>query len=334
MTDRVVGGVSPHHPVSPAPDGRSARRWRHRLVALTLIVAGAVVTGYPVADTLVTNRELWRAAASYSDAVADTDPDLRTGQILNAQQYNARLAPQLLLDPWGDDVPDPTAAHQDYLDQLDGSPVMARLRVPAIDVDLPVFHDSSKAQLSQGVGHMYGTSLPVGGAGTHAVLAAHTGMRFGTFFDNLVDLTAGDTFFVDVSGETLTYRVDQVSVVEPDDVGAVVRVAGADYVTLLTCIDFPDHRRRLLVRGVRVQDAAIPASVGTSAPATPTKAVSSLSGMAIEPWMPPRLTATAIALALAAILLVVWGVGDRRLRRSAASGSTAQPSTSRDVTQP
>ena len=297
-------------------------------------MAGAVVTGYPVADTIATNRDLSKAALSYSEAVAESDPDLRAGQILSAQQYNGRLTPQLLLDPWGDDVPDPTAAHQDYLTQLHESPVMARLRVPTIDVDLPVFHDSSKAQLSKGVGHMYGTSLPVGGPGTHAVLAAHTGMRFGTFFDNLVELIPGDAFFVDVSGETLTYRVDEISVVEPDDVGAVVRVAGADYVTLLTCIDFPDHTRRLLVRGVRVQDAAGQATMAQAPPAIATGGVSSLTGVAIEPWMPPRLTATAIALAVAAILLVVWGVGDRRLRRTTPPDSSTLSTTSRDTTLP
>lgn len=319
MTDRVAGGLSPRHPASAAlgaedsPEPRLAAaprrgRWPHRLVALALILAGAGVTAYPVTETLVTNQGLTRDAVAYSDAVLSTDPAPRAEQLVRAQQYNQQLTPQILLDPWGDLVQNPTAAHDDYLAQLDTFDAMARLRVPRIKVDLPVFHDATKPQLAKGVGHMYGTALPVGGEGTNSVLAAHTGMRSATMFDRLDKLQAGDPFFIDVYGETLVYRVDRISIVEPDDVRAVAPVPGADYVTLLTCKHYPDnHTRRLLVRGVRVPN---PAPASAAAPSAPEATV--LADVAIQEWMPLRIAGAAGALALAALMLVAWLVGDWR----------------------
>lgn len=298
-------------------------------MAVALILTGAGVTGYPVAETLVTNHELSRDAYAYSEALVTSDPRPRDAQLLRAQQYNARLTPQLVLDPWGNQVPDPNAAHQDYLGQLNEFEVMARLRIPRIKVDLSIFHDATKAQLAKGVGHMYGTSLPIGGVGNHAVLAAHTGIRSATMFDRLRELGLGDQFSIDVYGQTLTYRVDQTSVVEPDDVRAVAPVPGADYVTLLTCTYSTDHHtRRLLVRGVRV-----PLVTATDPPQVqPAPAVG--ADETIQSWMPPRIAGTGIAIGLAAVLLIGSQATDRRRILKTRPNHKAAPARPRPNSRP
>ncbi len=163
---------------------------------------------------------------------------------------------------------------------------------------------------------MYGTSLPVGGPGTHAVLAAHTGYRIATLFDRLSELVPGDIFFIDVEGETLPYVVDDLRIVEADDVQAVSQVEGADYVTLLTCRRTAETNRRLLVRGVRVAEAAAtgpvdpaisPAPGVDSSPPDPPEST--------EVWLPARIGGAAAAFGLAGLLLAGWLIGDFRRSR-------------------
>lgn len=123
--------------------------------------------------------------------------------------------------------------------------------VPSVNIDLPVLHGTDRATLARGAGHMYGTSLPVGGPGTHSVISAHTGMRAHTFFDRLTEVQIGDVFFIDVAGERLAYQVDDISLVLSSEIDAVSVVPGEDLATLLTCYTPPENTHRLLVRGHR-----------------------------------------------------------------------------------
>lgn len=280
--------------------GRSG--WRHRAVAVALVVAGAATTAYPVADTLATNHVQADVADKYVRRMAAESPADRATELVRAQRYNQQLDPQLLIDPWGGASPGHTPEHDAYLRQLSRFDAMARLRIPRIRVNLSVYHDATKASLAKGVGHMFGTALPVGGPGTHAVLAAHTGMRYATLFDDLYQLHLGDPFFIDVYGETLTYRVDHISVVPATDVLAVAPTPGRDFVTLLTCRDVRGRRQRLLVRGVRFASAtATTALPGLGADWPTTASVVP----ALRPWMVPRLAGAAGSLALALAILVV-----------------------------
>jgi sortase A len=135
---------------------------------------------------------------------------------------------------------------------LPGTDMMARVRIPAIDVDLPVFHGTDDAILARGIGHLFGSGLPVGGAGTHAVLTGHSGFVQAKLFDDLDDLVEGDTVVVTVLGEDLYYEVDQIATVLPGETERLRQVPGQDHLTLVTCTPTGVNTHRLLVRTVRV----------------------------------------------------------------------------------
>lgn len=284
-------------------------RWPARVIALGLVLGGGAVSGWPVVETWLNNEQGSRDTAAYVAAVHDlttSDAAPLATALGRAHAYNQALAPAALWDPWGEEEPGRSASHDEYAAQLSDFDAMARIRVPQIGVDLPVFHDATKVPLSRGAGHMYGTSLPVGGPDTHAVIAAHTGLKGRTMFDRLPEVQAGDLFFVDVYGVTLTYRVDQIVVVEPWELEAVARQPGGDQVTLVTCYTPPgEHKQRLLVRGVRVSDEP------TRRATTPVPVAADLS---IQEWMWPRLGVSAGAVAVSGLMLLPGG---RRQREQA-----------------
>lgn len=134
-----------------------------------------------------------------------------------------------------------------------GSGVMGSISIPKIDVDIPIYHGTSESVLELGAGHLYGTSLPVGGEGTHSVITGHRGLIKALMFTRLDELEKGDSFYVKVMGETLGYKVDRIEVIEPSDVSKLKIVDGEDRVTLMTCTPYGVNTHRLLVSGVRAQ---------------------------------------------------------------------------------
>ena len=207
-----------------APPVRRRRTWPHRLVVAALLLGGAVVSAWPVVEVVGNDREAAALTTSYDAEVQATEHRLLSADIERDRAYNAKLDPAILFDPWGtDDGPATTPDHQTYLDELDRYQAMGRIRIPRIKVNQPIYHDATLLPLSRGVGHMYGSSLPVGGPGTNVVLAGHTGMRSKTIFDRLPEVKRGDTFTVSVYGLTLRYRVSDIRLVEPTDLEAVQR---------------------------------------------------------------------------------------------------------------
>lgn len=156
----------------------------------------------------------------------------------------------------------------DYLDQLrlGRSDTMARLRIPTIGASLPVFHGTSDETLERGVGHLQGSALPVGGAGTNSVLTGHSGIPQSRLFTDLHDLVAGDLMTVEVVGETLTYQVDRIDTVLPTETDLLQPVPGADLLTLVTCTPIGVNTHRLLVQAHRVDQADLPAAVIVAEP--------------------------------------------------------------------
>lgn len=288
---------------TPAPARRHARA--HRLIPTVLLLLGAVVVLYPVGATVYNNYRQAQFAQDYAGEISAI-PSPRLAEVLaKAEAYNAALPSSMLTDPWTDEDPARTTAYDAYLAQLADTQAMARLRVPSIGVDLPVLHGTSDETLNRGVGHLFGTTLPVGGEGTHAALTAHTGLTDATLFDRLVDVKAGDQFVIEVYGRVLTYRVDDVSVVLPAELDRLKQVDGKDYVTLVTCTPYSVNTHRLLVRGVRV-----PSEVAAAAP------VAARSGFTVqvEEWMYPRLGVAALALLLLLAMVIGWLRSDRRER--------------------
>ncbi|OFR62791.1 class C sortase [Corynebacterium sp. HMSC078H07] len=218
-----------------------------------LIVAGILILLYPIVATQYNDYHLYQQAESYGRSVNDIDPPTQRQHYLRAaHEYNDWLAQQ------GHHAYPPTPdspGFERYLDTLNAPEtggVIARLRIASIGVDLPVFHTTASSVLYSGAGHMFGSSLPVGGSGTNAVISAHTGMVNASMFDNLPRLRDGETVTVDVMGETLTYKVTGREVVKPEDYEAVTYEPGKDKLTLITCTPYGINTDRLLVHAERV----------------------------------------------------------------------------------
>ncbi len=152
---------------------------------------------------------------------------------------------------------DDTEKSDDYwkLLDLDGSGVMGYLVIGKINMKLAVYHGTDPAVLQVGVGHLQGSSLPIGGESTHTVITAHTGLPSAEYFTDIDQLNMGDTFELHVFGKVLTYQVDQILTVLPEDVDALSIIPGGDYATLVTCTPYGVNTHRLLVRGTRVENA-------------------------------------------------------------------------------
>ena len=219
------------------------KRW------LLAAACGVVALGlllYPLVGELLSEKYHSDVETTYTAAIKDTDDAELTAQRQAAEQYNAMLA-NATISEGGASTP-PLA----YADQLTVGGVMAYVDIPKINVYLPVQHGTGAETLEKSVGHVVGTSLPVGGSSTHAVLSAHSGMASAKLFSDIDQLELGDKFFVHVLGDTLAYEVDSINTVVPTDMSLLQIEGGKDLVTLVTCTPFGINTHRLLVRGHRV----------------------------------------------------------------------------------
>ena len=219
------------------------KRW------LLAAVCGAVALGlmlYPLVGDLLNEKYHSDVETTYTAVIADTDDAELTAQREAAEQYNAMLSGAAIAEG-GASAP-PLA----YAQQLTVGGVMAYVDIPKINVYLPVQHGTGAETLEKSVGHVVGTSLPVGGSSTHAVLSAHSGMASSKLFSDIDQLATGDVFYIHVLGEVLAYEVDAIHTVLPTDTRLLQIEEGKDYVTLVTCTPFGINTHRLLVRGHRV----------------------------------------------------------------------------------
>lgn len=276
--------------------------WAGRIATILGLLLGVVILLYPVGVTYYNNWHAHVFAQRHLDAARGADADVDGEALAAARRYNAALSATSLTDPWGENH-ESGPEYRAYSRLLGGpADAFAVVRVPRIKVELPLFHGTSSWALARGAGHMFGTSLPVGGEGTHAAIAAHRGMRDRTMFDRLPELVVGDVFFVDVAGETLAYRVTRTDLVLPDDLSLLSRVDGQDLVTLITCAPYSVNTHRLLVTGTRVPWSEVDDSLG------------SWHGFdwTIQGWMWTRIHLTLATIALIILLIVLWLRGDRR----------------------
>jgi len=250
------------------------KRW------LAAAACGAVALGlmlYPLVGEILSEKYHSDIETAYTAVIADTDDAELTAQREAAEQYNAMLSGAATITEGGASAP-PLA----YAQQLAVGGVMAYVDIPKINVYLPVQHGTDADTLERAVGHVVGTSLPVGGSSTHAVLSAHIGLASSKLFSDIDQLAVGDTFYIHVLGDTLAYKVDSINTVLPTDTRLLQIEDGKDYVTLVTCTPFGVNTHRLLVRGHRVP--YLPEQEATAA--EETRAASSwthhyLTGLAI-----------------------------------------------------
>ena len=220
-------------------------KWRLLAVACVLLALGLLL--YPLMGELVSEKYHSDVEAVYTAAIADTDNVELAEQRRAAEAYNALLRGEAAVSTGGASVPP-----VDYAEQLTVGGAMCTIDIPKIGVYLPVRHGTGVETLERAVGHVVGTSLPVGGAGTHAVLSAHSGMASAKLFSDIDQLVKGDVFYIHVLGEELAYEVDQIATVLPSDTSLLQIEEDKDYVTLITCMPFGVNTHRLLVRGHRV----------------------------------------------------------------------------------
>ena len=258
------------------------KRW---LLAATFGVVALSLMLYPLVGEILSEKYHSDIETAYTAAIADTDDIELTAQREAAEQYNAMLSGAATIAEGGASAP-PSA----YAQQLTVGGVMCYVDIPKINVYLPVQHGTDADTLENSVGHVVGTSLPVGGSSTHAVLSAHSGMASSKLFSDIDQLAVGDMFYIHVLGEVLAYKVDAIHTVLPTDTSLLQIADGKDLVTLVTCTPFGINTHRLLVRGHRI-------------PYTPEQATTAAAEKpAASSWTRHYLTGLAIGLGAVAVI--------------------------------
>ena len=202
---------------------------------------------YPTASDYYNSLHQSRAVADYSAQVSNLKEDEYQELLQQANLYNQKLAQRSTMSFVLSEQ-----ENEEYQALLNVTQVMSYIEIPSIRCVLPVYHGTSDAVLEAGVGHIAGSSLPVGGESTHCVLSGHRGLPSAKLFSDLDKLIEGDIFVLRTLNETLTYEVDQIRIVEPEDVSELGIVPGKDYCTLVTCTPYGINTHRLLVRGHRI----------------------------------------------------------------------------------
>lgn len=218
------------------------------IILILIFLVGLSVMLYPSVSDAVNRKHQSRAAADYAEEVEQlSDADYQT-YFDAADAYNR----QLNTTPNAFYKPDLVSGYAQTLD-ISGTGIMGYITIPKISVELPIYHGTDEGVLQVAAGHLEGSSLPVGGAGTHAVISAHRGLPSAKLFTNLDELEVGDRFTITVLNRVLTYEVDQISIVLPTEIDQLLPTEGMDYVTLMTCTPYGINTHRLLVRGKRVE---------------------------------------------------------------------------------
>ena len=224
------------------------RKHLSTIVLVILLLIGLSLLLYPTVSDYWNSFHQTRAIATYAENVAALDNASYDAIWDAARQYNRNLCSRsnsFLLSE------EQKAEYESLLD-ISGQGVMGYIEIPEIDVSLPIYHGTEDPVLQVAVGHLEWTSLPVGGESTHCVLSGHRGLPSAKLFTNLDKLREGDTFLLRVLDEILTYEVDQILIVEPQDTAALEIAEGEDYCTLVTCTPYGINTHRLLVRGSRI----------------------------------------------------------------------------------
>lgn len=267
------------------------------LILLLTLLIGAGLIAYPSFANWWNSFHQSRAVASYAETAANMNTEEYERIISKAQAYNRKLSRSGILWTLDEDE------EKEYKEQLDigTSGIMGYIDIPKIDVMLPIYHGIDESILQVAVGHIPGTSLPVGGKGSHCVVSGHRGLPSARLFTDIDKLVEGDSFTITVLNKTLTYEVDQIRTVLPTDLSDLQIEKGKDYVTLVTCTPYGINTHRLLVRGHRIENADGDASVIADA-------------LQIEPIYIAPFIAVPILILLIIGMFIMTGMRTRRRR--------------------
>lgn len=309
------------HSASAPRAGRRAQAGPWRPSALTIIIAVLGIAGltaglYPMSAAWLTSYNQSKVLRTSVAALDDLRPTADE-QLALAAAYNEALSAGVVLGKNAHvPVGEWTLADQtlEYTELLNGGAkgLMSRVKIPSIDVDLPVYHGTSDAVLERGAGHLEGSHLPIGGIGTRAVLTAHRGLANATMFTNLDRVAVGDTFTVETLGQVLSYRVRDTQVIDPEDTGTLRPETGADLVTLVTCTPLGINTHRILVTGERI----------TPTPARDLREAGAVSDVPGFPWW---IMLAGGGFALVVIYVVRQGLAEGAARARGGAPRPAEP---------
>lgn len=220
------------------------------ILLVAIFLAGLCILLYPTVSDFWNEKRQSQAIIKYDDLTVDLTPEDYTNYFSKADSYNSKLSA----------ISSPFTAHkeleEDYYSCLDinGDGMMGYITIEKIKVQLPIYHGTSDRVLNSAVGHIEGSSLPVGGKSTHCVLSAHRGLPSAKLFTNLDKLVDGDIFTIRILDRTITYQVDQILIVLPEKIDDLYVTEGEDYCTLVTCTPYGINTHRMLVRGTRIDN--------------------------------------------------------------------------------
>lgn len=275
------------------------------ILAVVLFVAALGLTFYPIISNYVNTLYASEIHTAYEEIIAQTDNSALMEAKELAIAYNESITPGAAQDTYSQESL--KEASVDYESQLNiaGDGIMGYVHVPKIGVNLPIYHGTDSDSLERGIGHLLGSSLPIGGADTHSILTAHSGMASQKMFSDLPQLAVGDVFYLNVLGETLAYQVDQINTVLPHDTTYLGIEQDMDICTLVTCTPFGVNTHRLLVRGSRIpyEEAEVIEEVTTQEEVASTWEQQYVKGLIVG---------LAVVMILAIIILAIWCI--RRIR--------------------
>ena len=220
------------------------------IILVLILFVGVCGLLYPAVSQYWNSKTQTRAVDNYQDILNSLKKEDFTAYFQEAEEYNASLA--ALKSPLMDY---PQLTGYNNILNINGNGIMGYISIPKLGVELPLYHGVSAEVLNIACGHLEGTSLPIGGEGTHCVLSAHRGLPHAKLFTELDKMELGDTFQLTVLDRTMTYQVDQIKVVRPDEINDIQIIPGQDLCTLLTCTPYGINSHRLLVRGTRIENA-------------------------------------------------------------------------------
>lgn len=227
---------------------------QRRIFPVLIICMGLLLCAYPWISNFFYERSADSFIESYHQQSRNLSEEKIDKLLFQAEKYNRELSVSKvkLTDPFSVQQKKNELNYNEML-TTDASGIMGVVEIPNIGVKLPIYHGTTQSVLEKGAGHLFGTSLPIGGKSTHCVLTGHTGLSSAKMFTDLAEIKRGDLFYLSVFSKTLAYQVDQISVVKPEDTKKLQIIHGEDHVTLVTCTPYGINDHRLLIRGTRTK---------------------------------------------------------------------------------
>ena len=292
--------------IKPVKEKTTLKEKIRKIFSFLFVLMGLCLLFYPWISDYVNQHQADAIIDAYSDEIDKADENVKEALINEAREYNKTLldGQVKLTEPFEESTIDTFPYIYEKMLSLNGSDVMSTVQIPTINVNLPVYHGTSDEVLEKGVGHLKGSSLPVGGKNTHAVLTGHTGLSNAKLFTDLTEVQKGDIFFVNTLNLKLAYKVVSIHVVKPEDTRLLMVVPGEDLCTLVTCTPYGVNSHRLFVRGERTEyneDDLKPKKVFD-----PRKSL----------WMRTYAMAIAIGLAIVTVIVITVTIIRRRRRKN------------------